>query len=216
MAFSRGPPARDVCIISSLMVIYTIGHSTHSLDDFIALLNAHAVTRLADVRSVPRSRRHPHFSADALAESLAAVDVTYHHFPALGGLRKPQRDSPNMAWRHEGFRGYADYMRTPAFDRALEELMAWAREDAGPERPGLRDVRRGDLSGPPRVVIMCAEAVWWRCHRQLIADALVARGVEVRHVTSHAAPAAHELTDFAHVVDGRVQYPGLIDGQGQA
>jgi uncharacterized protein (DUF488 family) len=176
------------------MVIYTIGHSTRSLDDFIALLNAHAVTHLADVRSVPRSRRHPHFSADALGGSVAAVDVTYRHFPALGGLRKPHRDSPNTAWRHEGFRGYADYMRTSAFDRALEDLRAWA-------------------AGPPRLAIMCAEAVWWRCHRQLIADALVARGVEVRHITSHAVPAAHALTAFARVVDGRVQYPGLVEGQ---
>jgi uncharacterized protein (DUF488 family) len=172
------------------MAIYTIGHSTRSLDEFVALLHAHGVTRLADVRTIPRSRHHPHFASDALAMSLPERGVVYRHFPDLGGLRKPRPDSPNSAWRHEGFRGYADYMQTPAFDSALDELIEWGNE--------------------ARVAVMCAEAVWWRCHRQLIADALVARDIEVRHITSAAAAAAHTLTDFARVVDAKVSYPGLV------
>ena len=179
------------------MVIYSIGHSTRSLDEFVALLTAHAITRLADVRTVPRSRRHPHFSAEALAVSLPASGVAYRHFPGLGGLRKPRRDSRNMAWRHEGFRGYADHMETDGFERALTDLIGWASASASG-------------SEVPRLVMMCAEAVWWRCHRQMIADALVARGIDVRHITAPAAPPAHELTDFARVVDGRVRYPGVF------
>jgi uncharacterized protein (DUF488 family) len=170
--------------------IYTIGHSTRSLDDFIALLKAHGVAQLADVRSVPRSRRHPHFAADALTASLPAVGIAYRHFPGLGGLRKPRRDSRNTAWRHEGFRGYADYMQTPEFERALDDLVA--------------------LAAALPAAIMCAEAVWWRCHRQLTADALVARGIDVRHITSAGAAAQHALTEFARVTDGKVTYPGLV------
>ena len=170
--------------------VYTIGHSTRSLDDFITLLKAHSVAQLADVRTVPRSRRHPHFAADALSASLPAVGIAYRHFPGLGGLRKPRRDSRNTAWRHEGFRGYADYMQTPEFERALDDLVALAA--AGP------------------AAIMCAEAVWWRCHRQLTADALVARGIDVRHITSAGVAPQHELTEFARVIDGKVTYPALV------
>jgi uncharacterized protein (DUF488 family) len=193
------------------MVIYTIGHSTRSLDELVELLHVHHVNRLADIRTVPRSRRHPHFSADALGVSLPAQGVSYRHFPGLGGLRKPRKDSRNGAWRHEGFRGYADYMETASFRDALADLISLADAD-GPERPGRHLERRADLLGPPdtRVAIMCAEAVWWRCHRQLTADALLARGIEVRHITSTAAAAAHKLTEFARVVDGQVQYPGLV------
>ena len=195
------------------MLIYTIGHSTRSLDEFVGLLQAHAISGLADIRTVPKSRRHPHFSADALSLSLPQVGVSYRHFPGLGGLRKPRRDSRNGAWRHEGFRGYADYMATDEFREALADLIAWA-DRAGPESPGLQVVRAGraDLSGPPdnRVAIMCAEAVWWRCHRQLTADALVARGVDVRHITGAGPAAAHKLTEFARVVDGEVRYPGVV------
>jgi uncharacterized protein (DUF488 family) len=211
------------------MVIYTIGHSTRSLDEFGRLLRAHGISGIADIRTVPKSRRHPHFSADALGVSLPQIGVSYRHFPGLGGLRKPRRDSRNGAWRHEGFRGYADYMETDEFRAALADLIVWA--DAGPERPGLHiepggradpqvrrsaDVsgqRRADLSGPPerpRVAIMCAEAVWWRCHRQLAADALVAHGIDVRHITGTGPAAAHKLTEFARVVDGQVTYPGVL------
>ena len=216
------------------MTIFTIGHSTRSLDDFIALLHSHGINRLADIRTVPKSRRHPHFAGDALARSLPAEDVAYRHFPGLGGLRKPKRDSTNTGWRHEGFRGYADYMQTAEFARALEELIDWAR--GGPERaapqldndvmsveratPQLHeDVARAEGAVPPgnvarafqaRVAIMCAEALWWRCHRQLVADALVARGIEVRHIASASSAPLHTLTDFARVDAGRVSYPGLL------
>ncbi|OLB62959.1 MAG: hypothetical protein AUI11_03410 [Acidobacteria bacterium 13_2_20CM_2_66_4] len=216
------------------MTIFTIGHSTRSLDDFIALLHSHGINRLADIRTVPKSRRHPHFAGDALARSLSAEDVAYRHFPGLGGLRKPKRDSTNTGWRHEGFRGYADYMQTAEFARALEELIDWAR--GGPERaapqldndvmrveratPQLHeDVARAEGAVPPgnvarafqaRVAIMCAEALWWRCHRQLVADALVAPGIEVRHIASASSAPLHTLTDFARVDAGRVSYPGLL------
>jgi len=183
--------------MSERKAIYTIGHSTRSLEEFLALLKAHAVTHLADIRTVPRSRRHPHFAGDALSTSLPAEGFVYRHFPGLGGLRKPRADSPNVAWRHEGFRGYADYMETAEFDAALDELLAFGG-------------RGGKAGHPARLVIMCAEAVWWRCHRQLVADGLVARGLEVRHIVSAAAPAAHTLTSFARVSDGRVTYRGLL------
>jgi len=172
-------------------VIYSIGHSTRPIDGFIALLKAHGVTRLADIRSIPRSKRHPHFSIDSLSVSLPEAGVTYRHFPGLGGLRKPRGDSRNTAWRHPGFRGYADYMETPAFEASLTSLTEYASEAGG--------------------VMMCAEAVWWRCHRQLVADALLARGVEVRHIASAAAAPPHVLTEFARVIEGKVSYKGLYD-----
>ena len=170
--------------------IFTIGHSTRALDDFLALLHAHAVTQLADVRTIPKSRRHPHFSKDALSASLPAAGITYRHFAELGGLRKPRADSANTAWRHEGFRGYADYMETPAFTQALDDPVGWSQE--------------------AQTAVMCAEAVWWQCHRRLIADALLVRGTEVRHIMSPAAAAPHELTEFARVDGARLRYPGLL------
>jgi uncharacterized protein (DUF488 family) len=173
-------------------VIFTIGHSTRSLEEFLSLLHAHGITRLADVRTVPRSRRHPCFGSSELSSSLDSAGITYRHFPDLGGLRKPRRDSKNVVWRNEGFRGYADYMETPEFDEGIEELLGWGGE--------------GRREPSPRVAIMCAEAVWWRCHRQLIADALLARGVPVAHIMSLTAPPLHELTPFARVVDQRVRY----------
>jgi uncharacterized protein (DUF488 family) len=172
------------------VTVFTIGHSTRSIEEFIALLEAHGIEQLVDIRSFPRSRRHPHFSSDALSRALADAGIVYLHSPALGGHRKPRRDSPNTAWKAEGFRGYADYMESDAFRSALDELIATAGE-----RP---------------TAIMCAEAVWWRCHRQLVADALVAQGVTVRHITSASAPAEHTLTDFAQVDGGTVRYRRLI------
>ena len=190
------------------MTIYTIGHSTRSLDEFLEILRAHDIGRVADIRTVPRSRRHPHFAADALDRSLRAEGIEYRHFPGLGGLRKPRRDSRNGAWRHEGFRGYADHMDTAEFREALTDLIEWATgtadllgppdHDTGPETPGLH------------TVIMCAEAVWWRCHRQLTADALFARDVEIAHITGTGPASAHKLTEFARIIDGHVSYPGLI------
>jgi uncharacterized protein (DUF488 family) len=171
-------------------LIYTIGHSTRPLDELIELLRVHGVRQLADIRTVPRSRRHPHFSREALSQSLPDAGVRYRHVPELGGLRKPRADSSNSAWRHAGFRGYADYMETPAFAAALDDLVAFSREAP--------------------TAIMCAEAVWWRCHRQLVADALVARGIEVLHITSASAVRRHTLTDFAQLDGIRVVYRGLI------
>ncbi len=186
--------------MSEQKAIYTIGHSTRPLEEFLALLKAHGITHLADIRTVPRSRRHPHFAAEALSRSLEEAGIAYRHFPGLGGLRKPRADSPNAAWHHEGFRGYADYMETAEFEAALDELLAFGADQR----------RSPSLGGAPRVVMMCAEAVWWRCHRQLVADALVARGAEVRHIVSAAAPAGHTLTSFARVTGGRVTYRGVF------
>lgn len=172
------------------MRVYTIGHSTRTADDFIALLDAHGVTGLADVRTVPKSRRHPHFSREALEQTLPVGGIEYRHFADLGGLRKPRRDSPNGGWRVDGFRGYADHMQTAAFQAATEELLGFARNR--------------------QVAVMCAEAKWWQCHRQLVADALVARGVEVRHIMTLGEAPTHELTSFARVEAGQVRYPALV------
>jgi len=170
-------------------VIFTIGHSTRTFDELAALLRAHGVAQLADVRTVPKSRRHPHFARESLAAALPGVGIRYRHVDGLGGLRKPRPDSRNTAWRNDSFRGYADYMETAAFERALDELIEWSQSGA--------------------TAIMCAEAVWWQCHRQLIADALVARGIEVRHIMRADAAPAHALTAFARVNDARVTYPGI-------
>lgn len=171
-------------------MIFTIGHSTRSATAFLDLLQAHGVTGVADVRTVPRSRRHPHFSRESLAGFLPSHAVAYIHLPGLGGLRKPLRDSPNGGWRHEGFRGYADHMGTPEFAGALDALLAFAREH--------------------RAAVMCAEAKWWQCHRQLVADALVARGIEVRHIMSAGEAPRHELTPFARVSGSTVRYQALV------
>lgn len=170
--------------------IYTIGHSTRTSADFLKLLEAHGITHLADVRTVPRSRRHPHFSREALAAELSQAGIEYRHFPGLGGLRKPQPDSLNSAWQNASFRGYADHMRTADFDRAFQELM--------------------DFAAPEPTAIMCAEALWWRCHRALLSDALEMRGVEVLHIDSRKAPRRHRVTEFARERNGRPIYPGLI------
>ena len=168
------------------VTVYTIGHSTRPLPDFAALLARESVRCVADVRSIPASRRHPHYNAAPLAQALAAIGVDYVQLPGLGGRRRPLRDSRNAAWRNEGFRGYADHMATPEFEAALDELIA--------------------LAGQQRTAVMCAEAVPWRCHRSLIADALVARGETVLHVLD-ARTSPHALTGFAVAEDGRVRYP---------
>jgi uncharacterized protein (DUF488 family) len=172
------------------VTIFTIGHSTRSADDFLALLQVHNVAGIVDVRTIPRSRRHPHFSSEALAEFLGAHDIPYLHLGALGGLRKPTPDSQNSGWRHAAFRGYADHMQTTDFAAGVDTLIAFA------------DARQ--------TAVMCAEAKWWQCHRQLIADALVARDIEVRHIMSPGSAPAHQLTPFARVTSGQVHYPALI------
>jgi uncharacterized protein (DUF488 family) len=168
--------------------VWTIGHSTRSLPTLLALLAAHRVQRVADVRRFPRSRRHPQFNTDALARELPAAGVAYRHWPALGGFRRARPDSRNTAWRHASFRGYADYMETDAFAAALDALL--------------------DDAGQGRTAIMCAEAVPWRCHRSLISDALVARGVEVFHILGPARAEPHTLTAGARVEGRRILYPG--------
>jgi len=169
------------------VTVWTIGHSTRSLDELLALLRAHAVDTLVDVRTVPRSRRHPHFSKDALTETLPRASIAYTHMPGLGGLRKPRKDSPNTGWRTEGFRGYADYMQSEEFGRNVMTLMT--------------------LAAGARVVTMCAEAVPWRCHRMLLSDALVVRGATVRHIIGAGEPSPHQLTPWAHRHGVRITYP---------
>jgi len=169
------------------MTIYTIGHSTRPAAELVGLLQGHGVRTLVDVRTIPRSRHNPQFNSDALAATLAAADIGYVHMPGLGGLRRPKPDSINAGWRNLSFRGYADYMQTPAFAEALGRLIALAAQD--------------------RVAIMCAEAVPWRCHRSLVADALVARGIGACEIASAARLAPHRLTPFAKVEDGTVRYP---------
>jgi uncharacterized protein (DUF488 family) len=168
-------------------VLWTIGHSTRPSDEFLALLKAHHIQQLVDVRTIPRSCHNPQFNQETLSRSLNDNGIAYTHRPQLGGLRKPKPDSINTGWRNASFRGYADYMQTDEFWRELEELIA--------------DSRLQPTS------IMCAEAVPWRCHRSLVADALVSRGWEVRHIMSEAKADQHQLTSFAVVKNGRLRYP---------
>ena len=168
--------------------LFTLGHSTRPIDDFLALLKEHEIARLVDVRTVPRSRHNPQFNIDLLPQSLERAGIAYTHMAALGGLRHTRKDSPNAAWKNASFRGYADYMLTPEFDRALDELTAMAASE--------------------RVALMCAEAVPWRCHRSLIADALTARGIHLTHILGPGRTQPHSMTSFAHVEGARVTYPG--------
>ncbi len=170
-------------------MVFTVGHSTRPVEQFIALLAENAVDLLVDVRRFPGSRRFPQFGRDALAASLAAAGVTYRHEAGLGGRRTPAPESPNTYWRNAGFRGYADHLATDEARTALERLV----NEQGLHRPA----------------VMCAEAVPWRCHRQLIADALVARGIEVRHILSSGRTELHALSAGARVLSGgRLVYPG--------
>jgi uncharacterized protein (DUF488 family) len=171
--------------------IWTIGHSTRSAEQFIGLLDEFGIKLLADVRLLPGSRRYPQFNQDTLQRSLGERGITYEHFPELGGRRKPRPDSTNTAWHNDAFRGYADYMETPAFQHGVERLIKSA-EQAGP------------------TAIMCAEAVWWRCHRGLIADFLKVQGAEVIHILGSAKTEPHPFTSAARVVEGKLIYAGLL------
>lgn len=170
--------------------IYTVGHSTHALDTFVTLLRSHEIQQIADVRLIPKSGRYPHFSDHTLPRRLAEHDIGYAHFRDLGGRRRPRPDSPNTAWRVEAFRGYADYMQTVTFESAVTALLAFAANG--------------------RTAVMCAEAVWWQCHRRLLADFLIVRRIHVFHVLPTGPAKAHELSEFAHVEGRTVTYPGLI------
>lgn len=170
------------------LTVFTVGHSTRSVDEFISLLSAHGIRQLADVRTIPRSRHNPQFGQDQLAPALERADIHYLHLPALGGLRHARRDSVNTAWRNAGFRGYADYMQTQPFAVALDELITRARKCP--------------------TAIMCAEAVPWRCHRSLIADALLVRGIEAKEIAGATRAQPHKLTPWAHVSGKTITYPG--------
>ncbi len=168
-------------------MIRTIGHSTRSIEEFIAILQAHSIKQLVDIRTIPRSRTNPQFNREVLPLSLSVAGIQYQHMPGLGGLRKPRPDSINTGWRNASFRGYADYMQTPEFDQNLEDLIAAARTQP--------------------TAIMCAEAVHWRCHRSLVADALAVRGVEVQHIQNAGAAKPHSITSFARVAGHSLTYP---------
>ncbi len=174
-------------------VIHTIGHSTRSLDELVELLRTYQVQRLIDVRTVPRSRHNPQFNRSDLSKALHNRRLNYRHLKALGGLRRPRSDSPNGAWRNKSFRGYADYMQTTEFNTALAKLIELAVE-----KPA---------------AIMCAEAVPWRCHRSLIADALIVRGFRVFDIMSLTSAKPHQLTPFAKVHGESITYPGRPDAK---
>jgi uncharacterized protein (DUF488 family) len=165
--------------------IFSVGHSTHDAEAFVSLIAAHGVRRVVDVRTVPRSRRVPHFNVETLPAILRRHGIEHRHAPDLGGLRKPVPDSPNAGWEHAGFRGYADYMRTDEFEHALDVLM----HEEGP------------------LAYMCAEGLWWRCHRRLISDALTVRGWTVTHILPNGKTDRHRLTEFAVVEGTRITYP---------
>jgi uncharacterized protein (DUF488 family) len=169
------------------LVVCTIGHSTHPLDTFVAMLKSNDVGYVLDVRTVPRSRHNPQFNLESLPHFLEAVDVRYMHLPELGGLRRTRADSPNTGWRNMSFRGYADYMQTPEFEQGVERVIELA----------LRE----------RCVLMCAEAVPWRCHRSLIADALTVRGIQVEDIIAAKGRRLHVLTPWAHVDGLNITYP---------
>jgi uncharacterized protein (DUF488 family) len=174
------------------VVVYTVGHSTRTLEELVRLLRAHGVERLVDVRTIPRSRHNPQFNRDSLARFLRNRRLSYRHMKTLGGLRHARPDSPNMGWRNASFRGFADYMHTLEFGAAVDRLIALSRE-----RP---------------TAVMCAEAVPWRCHRSLIADALTVRGIAVRHISSPTRAEPHRLTPMADVDGLRITYPAEVPG----
>lgn len=172
---------------TSSLTIFTVGHSTHPIDEFVELLRAHGVTQLIDIRTVPKSRHNPQFMQDSLKQSLPDANITYRYMTNLGGLRHTTKESINTAWRNTSFRGYADYMQTDSFAAAVDELITYAEHQP--------------------TAIMCAEAVPWRCHRSMVGDALVVRGVQVLDIMTSTSVKPHTLTSFASVDGMRVFYP---------
>ena len=185
------------------MRIWTIGHSTRDIDVFTALLGENGIKLLADVRLLPGSKRYPQFNKDGLEKSLNAHGIRYEHFPELGGRRKPKADSRNTAWRNASFRGYADYMETDQFHNGIERLLAFSRNDGlgNPE-----SFRGSETVTAWSTAIMCAEAVWWRCHRSLISDYLKARDIEVMHILDTNKIEPHPFTSAARIVNGKLSY----------
>ena len=177
--------------VRNFRFIYTVGHSTRTLDEFLKLLDRFQIELLVDVRTVPRSRHVPHFNGDSLARVVRDHGIGYFHLKLLGGLRKPLKDSSNLGWRNLSFRGFADYMQKEEFWEGLDSLL--------------------ELSAGKSAALMCAEAVPWRCHRSLISDVLLVRGIEVRHIISEKSFRLHELTPFAVVKGDRITYPEIKD-----
>jgi uncharacterized protein (DUF488 family) len=170
-------------------LVYTIGHSTRSIDDFIQVLARYGIEALADIRTIPRSKHNPQFDSEALSKSLALCGIEYLHLKNLGGLRKPLKDSPNGAWKNASFRGYADYMQTKEFEQGVEDLIGF--------------------SNTKKICIMCAEAVSWRCHRSLVGDALTARGIKVIDIFDLEHSKEHTITSFAKIHGKSVTYPDI-------
>jgi uncharacterized protein (DUF488 family) len=170
--------------------IWTIGHSTRSAEEFNHILSVHEIAVLSDVRTFPGSRRYPQFNKEQLKESLAAVGIRYQHSAALGGRRRPNATSKNLAWKNASFRAYADHLETEEFKRGVKELL--------------------EVAAKERTAVMCAEALWWRCHRSLIAENLKSRGWEVLHVASEKQAEVHPYTSAARMVEGRLSYEGLF------
>ncbi|MDQ2668724.1 MAG: DUF488 domain-containing protein [Gemmatimonadota bacterium] len=166
--------------------LWTIGHSTHTLEEFFALLDEYRIEAIADVRRFPGSRRYPHFASEAMAESLPACGIAYEWISKLGGRRKVQADSPNTAWRNASFQGYADYTASPEFAKGLSELL--------------------QLAAGKRTAMMCAEVLWWRCHRSIVSDVLKLRGIEVIHILDAKHTTVHPYTSPARVVNGQLSY----------
>lgn len=178
--------------IQEVSRLWTVGHSTRSADEFNEILNAHKIEALVDVRTFPGSRRYPQFNKQQLAAALKSIGIDYSHEPQLGGRRTPRKDSKNTVWQNPGFRGYADHMESAEFQKGIEGLLQLAQEK--------------------RVAIMCAEALWWRCHRSLIADFLKARGDEVIHIADGKKTEIHPYTVAARIVNGTLSYEGLLAG----
>ena len=169
--------------------VYTIGHSTRTIEEFISLLKENGIELLVDIRTIPKSRYNPQFASEPLEKSLTSAKINYEHMRPLGGLRHTTKDSINLGWRNDSFRGFADYMQTEEFDEAIKNLI--------------------EMSEKTRLVIMCAEAVPWRCHRSLVSDALTVRGVEVVHIMGRGKNSVHKITPFAKVEGVRVFYPSI-------
>jgi uncharacterized protein (DUF488 family) len=175
---------------SPVGTIWTVGHSTRSAEEFNQILNTHQIAVLVDVRSFPGSRRYPQFNNELLRQSLAIAGIRYHHSPALGGRRQPNANSKNLAWKNASFRAYADHLESEEFKQGIKELLEVALKE--------------------RTAVMCAEALWWRCHRSLIADYLKSLGWEVLHIQTEKPAEAHPYTSAARIVEGRLSYEGLF------
>ena len=193
MAIHHASSGELINVRTGRPLVCTIGHSTLPIDTFIDLLRGNGIARVLDVRTVPRSRHNPQFNRDALPASLAAADIAYAHLAALGGLRHSHADSPNTGWHNLSFRGYADYMQSPEFAKAVQQV--------------------AELAPVERCVLMCAEAVPWRCHRSMIGDALLVRGILVEDIIGPKQRRPHVLTSFAHVEGTRITYPPLADAE---